>query len=119
MAERNEYLTAEEVMEHLQLGRTFVYEQARLYLASGGAQGLPCRRFGRLLRFPLAEIEAHGCPPGQARVVDLETRRRAPTPQPATKPAPSKPAREKPAQRRTPTRRATGTEQQSTLPFTD
>ena len=113
MAERNEYLTAEEVMEHLQLGRTFVYEQARLYLATGGAEGLPCRRFGRLLRFPLAEVEAHGCPAGQARIVDLDARRRAPT----TSMSP-KPARDKPARRRASSSRATGTDQ-STLPFTD
>ncbi|MGQ0615754.1 MAG: helix-turn-helix domain-containing protein [Acidimicrobiia bacterium] len=118
MAERNEYLTAEEVMEHLKLGRTFVYEQARLYLATKGAEGLPCRRFGRLLRFPLADIEAHGRPTGDARVVELDTRRRPHSPAPA-KPAPAKPAPAEPGRRRTPRRRATGTEHQSTLPFTD
>ena len=116
MAERNEYLTAEEVMDYLHLGRTFVYEQARLYLSTNGAEGLPCRRFGRLLRFPLADIEAHGRPTKDARVVELDTRRRPQSPPPA-KPAPPNPA---PAdRRRNTTRRATGTEHQSTLPFTD
>ena len=59
MAERKEFLTVPEVMAHLQVGRTFVYEQARLYLATGGAEGLPCRRLGRLLRFPLDEIDGY------------------------------------------------------------
>ena len=118
MAERNEYLTAEEVMDHLKLGRTFVYEQARLYLATNGAEGLPCRRFGRLLRFPLADIEAHGRPTGNAQVVELDTRRRPQSP-PTAKTAPAKPAPATPARRRPPPRRATGTEHQSTLPFTD
>lgn len=54
MVEQPEYLTVPEVMERLRLGRTTVYEQARLWLATGGAEGLPCRRFGRLLRFPAA-----------------------------------------------------------------
>ena len=46
------FLTVPEVMARLRLSRTTVYEQARLYLATGGAEGLPCRRFGRSLRFP-------------------------------------------------------------------
>jgi hypothetical protein len=44
-------------MERLRLGRTTVYEQARLYLATGGAEGIPCRRFGKLLRFPAAAFD--------------------------------------------------------------
>ena len=40
MAGRPEYLTVPEVMERLRLGRTTVYEQARLYLATGGAEVL-------------------------------------------------------------------------------
>jgi hypothetical protein len=45
-------------MAHLRLGRTTVYEQARLYLTTNGAEGLPCRRFGRSLRFPAAAFDA-------------------------------------------------------------
>ena len=104
MAERKDFLTAQEVMDHLHVGRTFVYEQARLYLATGGAQGLPCRRFGRLLRFPVDEVDAYGAPTGPAAVVELDTRR------------PATPSRE-PARPRNASRRATGTDQ-STLPFT-
>jgi hypothetical protein len=58
MAEPKQFLTAAEVMERLRLGRTTVYQHTRLYLATGGAEGLPCRRYGRSLRFPAAELEA-------------------------------------------------------------
>jgi hypothetical protein len=57
MAERPEYLTVPEVMARLRLSRTTVYEHARLYLATNGAVGLPCRRFGRSLRFPAAAFD--------------------------------------------------------------
>jgi hypothetical protein len=46
VAQRKDFLTAVEVMERLRLGRTTVYEQARLFLATGGAEhrlGLPTR----------------------------------------------------------------------------
>src|SRR3546814_20859142 len=43
-------------MARLRLGRTTVYAQARLYLATGGAEGIPCRKFGRSLRFPSDEL---------------------------------------------------------------
>ena len=85
MADRRKYLTVPQVMTHLQVGRTFVYEQARLYLDSGGADGLPCRRFGRLLRFPVDEIDAFRSPGERAPVVELDTRRAAA--RPAGKPA--------------------------------
>ena len=100
MAHRKRYLTVRQVMDHLQVGRTFVYEQARLYLASGGAEGLPCRKFGRLLRFPLDEIDApaHGSPTHRAPVVELDARR------PATRPTGA------PAGQRPTVGRATGTD---------
>ena len=113
MAQRKDFLTAVEVMERLRLGRTTVYEQARLFLATGGAEGIPCRRYGRSLRFPTAELEAMaGGPitvPDRHDVVDLTDARNAAT----VDPKPSAPRR--PTRR---TRRATGTDQ-STLPFTD
>jgi hypothetical protein len=100
--QRKDFLTVGEVMAHLRVGRTFVYEQARLYLATGGAEGLPCRKVGRLLRFPTAQLEAWaGTPlvePDPVEVVDLDEARRAKhDPQPPT---------------RRP-RRATGTDQSS------
>ena len=57
MADQPVFLTVPEVMARLRLSRTTVYEQARLYLATGGAEGLPCRRFGRSLRFPAAALD--------------------------------------------------------------
>ena len=115
MAQRNDFLTAAEVMERLRLSRTTVYEQARLFLASGGAEGIPCRRYGRSLRFPTAELEAMaGGPitvPDRHEVVDLTGARRRTTTT----------VDREPSDRRRPTRRdrrAAATDQ-SSLPFTD
>lgn len=110
MAGRPEYLTVPEVMARLRLGRTTVYEQARLYLATGGAEGIPCRRFGRSLRFPAAAFDTAEDRPagtGDATVIELVRPRpvdRAPSPK-------------RPSTRRS--HRATGTAVQSPLPFTD
>ena len=110
MAQRPEYLTVPEVMERLRLGRTTVYQQARLYLATGGAEGIPCRRFGRSLRFPAAAFDTvdGGTPAdGGANVIEL---------------ARPRPVNRESAPKRRPTRRshrATGTTTQSPLPFTD
>ncbi len=35
-----------------ELGRSAAYEQARLYIETNGAEGLPVLQFGRLLRCP-------------------------------------------------------------------
>jgi hypothetical protein len=116
MTERKEFLTAAEVMERLRLGRTTVYQQARLFLATGGAEGIPCRRYGRSLRFPAAELEAMGSepravPPRAAKVVDIaEARQHAPTP-----PTNPPPRATRHTSRRTRRRRA---DNQPTLPLT-
>jgi hypothetical protein len=101
-------------MARLRLGRTTVYEQARLYLATGGAEGIPCRRFGRSLRFPAAAFDTPGADSSadrRAEVVDLTDVRRRHAPTVDRK----LPATRRPTRR---TRRATGTDQ-SSLPFTD
>ncbi len=59
MVEEHDFLTVAEVMAHLRMGRTFVYQEARRYLATDGAAGIPCRKFGRLLRFPTSELRAY------------------------------------------------------------
>ena len=59
MVDESEFLTVTEVMTHLRMGRTFVYQEARHYLATGGTAGIPCRKFGRLLRFPTSELHAY------------------------------------------------------------
>lgn len=118
MAQRPEYLTVPEVMARLRLGRTTVYEQARLYLAAGGAEGIPCRRFGRSLRFPAAAFDTadvDSSAVGRAEVVDLTDARRRKAPTVDRKPS----AIRRPTRR---TRRATGTgtgTDQSALSFTD
>jgi hypothetical protein len=113
VGEHPEYLTVPEVMARLRLGRTTVYEQARLYLATDGAEGLPCRRFGRLLRFPAAALDLTG---GEPAVVE-----------PAPPPKPSSPARtRRPTTPSRPTtisqaprrRSAARSADQPTLPFT-
>lgn len=50
-------LTAKQVMARLKLGRTTVYGLGRRYLETGGAEGLPCRKIGRALRFPADEVD--------------------------------------------------------------
>ncbi len=111
MSDRTEFLTVAEAMAYLRLGRTTVYAQARRYEATGGAEGLPCRRFGRSLRFPLAELQAsdHGATPLEPRVE---------RPRPRPRPEPTTPR----SHQRSRTTRTTATEPSSTiqseLPFT-
>jgi hypothetical protein len=114
MAERPEYLTVPEVMARLRLGRTTVYEQARLYLATNGAEGIPCRRFGRSLRFPAAAFDARGgkgATPNETGVVDPAGDRERKT---STPPEP----RSRSARRRTRAARRPRGDNQVTLPFT-
>ena len=51
-AEGARVLTVEEAARVLRIGRSAAYEQARRYLVSGGAEGLPVLRLGRALRVP-------------------------------------------------------------------
>ena len=47
----------------VRIGRTSAYEQARLYIATDGADGLPAIRIGKQLRVPRAQLERwHGGP---------------------------------------------------------
>ena len=50
-------LTVTEVIDLLRIGRTKAYEQARLFLDTDGADGLPCVRVGDSIRFPRRAIE--------------------------------------------------------------
>lgn len=114
MAERPEYLTVPEVMARLRLGRTTVYEQARLYLATNGAEGIPCRRFGSSLRFPAAAFDAPGIEVATRNETDgldpddVRRRTRATPPEPHSRST----------RRRTRTARLVHDDNQATLPFT-
>ncbi|HET6873606.1 MAG TPA: helix-turn-helix domain-containing protein [Acidimicrobiales bacterium] len=49
-------LSVEEAAAFLRIGRTSAYELARRYEATGGREGLPVVRLGRLLRVPRAGL---------------------------------------------------------------
>jgi excisionase family DNA binding protein len=112
MGQVPDLLTVEEAAKVLRIGRTMAYQLAQTSLATNGAEGIPCRRVGRLLRVPSSELAALvggpiTWPPGDVAdaVVNVDARREEPTP---ASPRPSSPTR-----RRSP-RRAT---QQTSLPF--
>ena len=128
MPQRTEYLTVPEVMAYLRLGRTTVYAQARRYLATGGAEGIPCRRFGRSLRFPLDELAAFADDPARHQAAPKAAVRRAPASVPQDRRAGSPPApatrsrrsSRRPSQsRRTASAPSNDTVVQAALPFTD
>ena len=50
-------LTAEEAALVLRIGRSKTYELARRFMATNGADGLPCLRIGHHLRFPRHALE--------------------------------------------------------------
>ena len=45
-------LTVEEAAQILRIGRTFAYQQARLYLETGGVAGIPVVQIGGCFRVP-------------------------------------------------------------------
>jgi transposase len=49
-------LSVDEAAAFLRIGRTCAYELARRYENTGGAEGLPVVRLGRLLRVPRAGL---------------------------------------------------------------
>ena len=53
----NDFLTVLEAAKVLRLGRTCAYELAARYEETGGAEGLPVVRLGRLLRVPRGRLE--------------------------------------------------------------
>jgi hypothetical protein len=49
-------MSAKEVADAYGIGINAVYAEARRYLDSEGADGIPALRFGRTIRFPTASI---------------------------------------------------------------
>ena len=52
-----DFLAVEEAALVLRIGRSCAYDQAREFMATDGASGLPVVRIGRLLRVPRAALE--------------------------------------------------------------
>lgn len=50
------FLRVEQAQELMQLGRSQIYEQTRLFRSTGGREGIPVVRFGRSLRIPTAAL---------------------------------------------------------------
>lgn len=53
------FLTVDEAAEVLRFGRTKTYEQANLWIATGGNQGIPAIKVGGQIRVPTALLEQH------------------------------------------------------------
>lgn len=54
-----DFLNVREASKVLRLSRNRTYELANLYIASGGASGLPAFRFGRPIRIPRLALEVY------------------------------------------------------------
>jgi excisionase family DNA binding protein len=52
LSEEPAVLTVEEAARVLRIGRSAAYEQARKFIETGGAEGLPAVRLGRCVRVP-------------------------------------------------------------------
>lgn len=53
-----DFITVEEAAQRLRIGRTRAYVEARLYVESGGTEGIvPAIPVGRIYRVPVARLE--------------------------------------------------------------
>jgi hypothetical protein len=102
------FLTVEEAAAVLRIGRTAAYALTRQWRATGGTEGLPVVRVGRLLRVPVHQLERLAA--GAIDHVDPTPAERSATEATSTPPTP------KPAPRSTPRRSRRASDQaQATL----
>lgn len=67
------FLRVKQAQELMQLGRSQIYEQTRLFRSTGGREGIPVVRFGRSLRIPTAALlRLAALEPPEVRVEDDE-----------------------------------------------
>jgi len=84
------FLTVEEAAAVLRIGRTAAYALTRQWRATGGTEGLPVVRVGRLLRVPVHQLErlaAGAIEPVAPAPADHSAKEATPTP-PAPEPVP-------------------------------
>jgi len=101
----NDVISVEQMADVVGIGRQSAYAQCRLYLVTGGAEGVPCHRIGRLIRIYRAELERWlGFPIEVPAPVEATTdptptvTRPAPTSAPESRTRPSRRSRRVPAE---------------------